>query len=184
MTLLKALFWEWGLSSGWKPKIYDRTTTTLVHCYLFGGVAFGEAKLLVLSWWCYYCCFKEWITVASVFFFVILLAFWLYASVMSLGQCVVVEARCNWCLRNINICSLSKKLPAIPWLRYLSCLLFIGRHFLIWTHSGVFLGSLDLYGQVIQHIALDLQFVVLKTSFFHTPYGLLLATNFINLQST
>jgi hypothetical protein len=51
MSLLKALFWEWGFSSGWKLKIYDRATTALVHCYLFGGVAFGEVELLVLSWW-------------------------------------------------------------------------------------------------------------------------------------
>jgi hypothetical protein len=27
-------------SSGWKPKIYDRATTVLVHCSLLGGVAF------------------------------------------------------------------------------------------------------------------------------------------------
>jgi hypothetical protein len=35
---------------GWKPKVYDRATTTLVHCFLLGGIAFGEAGLLVLSW--------------------------------------------------------------------------------------------------------------------------------------
>jgi hypothetical protein len=28
---------------------------------------------------------------------------------MLLGQCVVAEAVCNWCLRDINICSLSNK---------------------------------------------------------------------------
>jgi hypothetical protein len=52
MTLLKALFCERGLSSGRKPKIYDRATMALVHCFLLGGVAFREAGLLVLSWWC------------------------------------------------------------------------------------------------------------------------------------
>jgi hypothetical protein len=34
------------------PKIYDRATTALAHCFLLGGVAFGEARFLVLSWWC------------------------------------------------------------------------------------------------------------------------------------
>jgi hypothetical protein len=52
MALSKALFWEWCLSSGWKPNIYDRETTALVHCYLLGGITFGEDKLLVLFRWC------------------------------------------------------------------------------------------------------------------------------------
>jgi hypothetical protein len=51
MALLKALFYERGLSLGWKPKINDRTTTALFLCFLLGGVAFGESGLLVLSWW-------------------------------------------------------------------------------------------------------------------------------------
>jgi hypothetical protein len=29
--------------------IYDQETMALVHCFLLGGVAFGEAGLLVLS---------------------------------------------------------------------------------------------------------------------------------------
>jgi hypothetical protein len=33
MALLKALFWERGLSSRWKPKIIDRATMALVHCF-------------------------------------------------------------------------------------------------------------------------------------------------------
>jgi hypothetical protein len=32
--------------------IYDRATTTLMHHFLFGDIAFAEAELLVLSWWC------------------------------------------------------------------------------------------------------------------------------------
>jgi hypothetical protein len=39
--------------------IYDRAMTVLVHYFFLGGVAFGEAKLLVLSWWWLYCCYKE-----------------------------------------------------------------------------------------------------------------------------
>jgi hypothetical protein len=35
--------------------------------------------------------------------------FWLCASVLLLGHCVVAEAECNWYLLNINIYSLSKK---------------------------------------------------------------------------
>jgi hypothetical protein len=41
ISFLKALFWEQGFSSGWKPKIYDRETTALVHYFLL-----GEASLL------------------------------------------------------------------------------------------------------------------------------------------
>jgi hypothetical protein len=52
MTLLKALFCERGLFFRWKPKIYDRATTALVHCSLLGGVAFENVGFLVLSWWC------------------------------------------------------------------------------------------------------------------------------------
>jgi hypothetical protein len=29
--------------------------------------------------------------------------FWLCASIMSLGHCVVADARCNWYLHDINI---------------------------------------------------------------------------------
>jgi hypothetical protein len=57
MTLLKILFWEWGLSSRWKHNIFDRATTTLVHCSLFEGVTFGEPEVQVSSWWWMYCCF-------------------------------------------------------------------------------------------------------------------------------
>jgi hypothetical protein len=35
--------------------------------------------------------------------------FWLCASVLSLGYCIVAEAECNWYLRDINIFPLSKK---------------------------------------------------------------------------
>jgi hypothetical protein len=36
-------------------------------------------------------------------------SFWLCASVLSLGQCVVAEAGCNWYFFDINIFPLSKK---------------------------------------------------------------------------
>jgi hypothetical protein len=42
-------------------------------------------------------------------FSVILLFFWLCASVLPQGHCVVVEAGCNWYHLGINIYSLSKK---------------------------------------------------------------------------
>jgi hypothetical protein len=41
-----------NFSLWWKPKIYDQAMTVLVHCFHFGGVAFGDVGLLVLSWWC------------------------------------------------------------------------------------------------------------------------------------
>jgi hypothetical protein len=56
MILLKVLFWERGLFSGWKPKIFDRMTTTLVHYSLLEDIAFGEPRVQLLSWWCLYCC--------------------------------------------------------------------------------------------------------------------------------
>jgi hypothetical protein len=43
-------------------------------------------------------------------FYVILLLFWLCASVMLLGLCVVTEARYNWYICDINIYSLSKNM--------------------------------------------------------------------------
>jgi hypothetical protein len=57
MTLLQALFWERGLSLGWKPKIFDQATMEFVQCSHFKGVAFGEPEVQMLSWWwMYYCC--------------------------------------------------------------------------------------------------------------------------------
>jgi hypothetical protein len=48
IALFKTLFFcKWGLSSGWKPKIYDRVTMTFVYYFLLEGVAFVEAGL-----WC------------------------------------------------------------------------------------------------------------------------------------
>jgi hypothetical protein len=52
MTLLKTLFCERLLFLGWKPKIFDRATMMLVHCFLLKDVTFGEAGLLMLYWWC------------------------------------------------------------------------------------------------------------------------------------
>jgi hypothetical protein len=86
--------------------IYDRVTTTLVHCFLLRDVAFEELGLQVLSWWCLCCCYKDWDT---EFYFLVLLFFWLCTSVLLLGYCVVAEAECNWYLCDINIFLLSKK---------------------------------------------------------------------------
>jgi hypothetical protein len=90
MTLLKALFYEWGVSRGWKPKLYDRATAALVHRFLLGGVAFGEVGFLVLFWWCSYC-YKKLITVAGLFFFVFLL--------LLLVVCIRIAARTLRCCR-------------------------------------------------------------------------------------
>jgi hypothetical protein len=49
MILLRELFCERGLSLEWKPKVYDRATTVLVHCFLLEGVASRKDGLLVLS---------------------------------------------------------------------------------------------------------------------------------------
>jgi hypothetical protein len=74
--------------------IFDQAMTMLVHCFLPEGVAVEEARLLVLSWWCFFCCYKEWITLAD-FSFLEFFFFWMCASVMPLGHCVIAEARCN-----------------------------------------------------------------------------------------
>jgi hypothetical protein len=55
---------------------FDRSTTTLVHCFLLGDVTFREDELPVMSWWCYVWCYKELIDIVGLsFFFVILLVF-------------------------------------------------------------------------------------------------------------
>jgi hypothetical protein len=52
MSLLMALFWEWGLSSGWKPKIFESG-----HCSLLGGVILESLKFVsCLGGGCIYCC--------------------------------------------------------------------------------------------------------------------------------
>jgi hypothetical protein len=85
-----------------------------VHCFLLGGVSYGEADLLVLSWWCQCCYFKFSIFVAGLLFFYISFSFfWLCASFIPLGHDVVAEAGCNWYLHDINKCSLSKKNQAL-----------------------------------------------------------------------
>lgn len=52
-----------------------RAMTALEHCSLLGGIAFGVFGFLVLFWWCFVRFFKNRITVAGLFFFVILLYF-------------------------------------------------------------------------------------------------------------
>jgi hypothetical protein len=46
-----------------------------LHCFLLEGVAYGEADLLVLSWWCQCCYFKFSISVSGLFFFYISFSF-------------------------------------------------------------------------------------------------------------
>ena len=81
----------------------------LVHYSLLEGVAFEESVFQVLSWsWMYWCCWV-WDTVAGLLFLSFLFSFWLYASVLPLGCCVVAETRCNWYLL-ILIYSLYRKI--------------------------------------------------------------------------
>jgi hypothetical protein len=102
MALFNALFCEHGLSPEYKTLIYDQDDD---------GAALGEDGFLMLSWWCLVRCYKEQITVAGLFFFVILLYFcWLCASILSLGHCIVVEAGCNWYRCDIKIFYLLKKI--------------------------------------------------------------------------
>jgi hypothetical protein len=93
-----------------KPKIFDQARTALVLCSLLGGAAYGEARLVVLSMWCLVLLLQGIDRCSGAFLFIILLLFWLCASLMPLGQCVVAQARCYWYLLDINICSLSNKM--------------------------------------------------------------------------
>jgi hypothetical protein len=96
MVLLKALFWEGGLSLGWKPKTFDRATIALVLCSFVAGIAYGEVGLLVLSWWCLVLLLQVIHCFSGDFLFSnYSLFFWLCAFVMPLWQCIVVEARCT-----------------------------------------------------------------------------------------
>jgi hypothetical protein len=36
-----------------------RAIMALMHCFLLGGVVFGEDGFLVLSWWCLVRCYKQ-----------------------------------------------------------------------------------------------------------------------------
>jgi hypothetical protein len=47
----------------------------LVHCSLLRSVVIGEVGLLMLSWWCLYCYYKKCITIAGLFFFIILFSY-------------------------------------------------------------------------------------------------------------
>jgi hypothetical protein len=68
-----------------------RATKALVHRSLLGGIAFGEDGLLVLFWWCLVYCYKELIIVADLFFLNYYFFFWVGASTLPLGHCVVAE---------------------------------------------------------------------------------------------
>jgi hypothetical protein len=82
----------------------------LVHCFLLGGLAFGGARLLVLSWWFLVLLHKEIDHYSWTF---LLYFFGLCATVMPIGQCVVAETECNWYLGDVTICSLSKKIVSL-----------------------------------------------------------------------
>ena len=85
----------------------------LVHWFLLGGVAFEEFGLRVLSRWWFVLQLQGIDHCSGIFFLLLLIVFWMCVSVMFLRYCVVVEAGCNWYLRDINIFSLSKNvLPA------------------------------------------------------------------------
>jgi hypothetical protein len=52
-----------------------RAMMVLVHYSLFGGIAFGVDGFLVLLWWYLVRYYKELVTIAGLFFYVILLCF-------------------------------------------------------------------------------------------------------------
>jgi hypothetical protein len=85
----------------------------LVLCSLLGVVTFGEAGLLVLSWCCFDSYFKESITIAGLFFFVVLLSFLVVCIRNAARQYVVSEAGCVIGISTILICSLSKKITRL-----------------------------------------------------------------------
>jgi hypothetical protein len=74
-------------------------------------VFFLEASLMEkLDFWCYFDGVNVAISsVAWLLFLQFFFRFWLCASVMPLGQCIVTETECNWYLRDINICFFCQK---------------------------------------------------------------------------
>jgi hypothetical protein len=78
MALLKALF-LWVMTFSRVSKVYVRATAALVHYFLLKGIAFGEASLLVLSWWRFTLLLQEIDHCSRTFLFAIFL-FWLCAS--------------------------------------------------------------------------------------------------------
>jgi hypothetical protein len=80
-----------------------------VHCSLLRDITFGDNGFLILSWCCLVRCYKEYVTVAGLFpLYNSSFYFWLCASVLLIGHCVVADAGCNWYLRDINIFHVSK----------------------------------------------------------------------------
>jgi hypothetical protein len=59
-----------------------------VHCLLLEGATIGEVGLLVLSWWCLYCRYKEEITLARIFFFIIFIVVCIRKAIRALHYCI------------------------------------------------------------------------------------------------
>jgi hypothetical protein len=67
--------------------ICNRAMTAFMHCFLLKGVTIGEAELMVLSWSCLYCCYKEQFTMAGIFFYIILF--------LCIYSVIIAEVECN-----------------------------------------------------------------------------------------
>jgi hypothetical protein len=86
----------------------------LVHYFLLGGIGFGEFGLHVCPGSGLCCSYNDFDHCTRSFVFSSSYFYCRFgASVMSLGNFVVVEARCNQYLGDINIFSLLKKLEKL-----------------------------------------------------------------------
>jgi hypothetical protein len=80
----------------------NRATTTLMHCFLLGGLAFREDGFLVFVLVVCGLLLQDIDHYSGNFFYVILF-FWLCTSILPLGPYIIGEVECNWYFLDINI---------------------------------------------------------------------------------
>jgi hypothetical protein len=80
-----------------------------MYCFLFRGVVVGEVVLMMLPWWCLYCCYKKFNTVAELLFCVIFLLLLAVCTRIAVRALALLQRLGIWYLLDINICFLSGK---------------------------------------------------------------------------
>jgi hypothetical protein len=101
MIFLRRSF-ESGLSSGSKPKIFDRAMMLLVCCSLLGGIFLEDVDFGCCFWWWFELQLRE-IDHCGGTFYSSFVLIWLCASIVSFGYWVGAEVKCIWYLHDISI---------------------------------------------------------------------------------
>jgi hypothetical protein len=113
-SLVEHIFLETRSYSRWKLKVFD-WATTMLHCFLFRGIGFKDPLLqFEYSLWCYLesCGPKSFINTTWSLFFLFLPIFSFVLNSLYIWcflYFIIVDARCNLYLRNINLIFLLTK---------------------------------------------------------------------------